>query len=147
MLRNSCSSSHTKHNKIWFAFFGFFYELILNLQVTGSNNKNWKNLLALRPTRLLKLHNHTLAFNTQTLGDKSPSQLYPPAAEQARRQRGRAGEGKQARGMGDWTHVWPIRGGGSSGEGSGDGRRRGRGSTAAAAQVLGKMPAMLGHQV
>jgi hypothetical protein len=138
VLCRNCSSSYTEHNKIGFAVFGFFYELILNLQVIGSNNKNWKNLLALRPLRLLKLHNQTLAFNTQTLGDKSPSQLYPPAVEQARRRRGRAGGGKQARGMGDWTHVWLIHGGGSGGEASGDGRRRGSGSVAAAARVAGK---------
>jgi hypothetical protein len=138
VLYKNCSSSYTAHNKIGFATFGFLYELILNLQVTGSNNKNWKNLLALRPLRLLKLHNQTLAFNTQTLGDKSPSQLYPPAAEQARRRRGQAGGGKQAIGMGDWTHVWLIRGGRSGGEAPDDGRWRGSGSTAAAARVTGK---------
>jgi hypothetical protein len=90
------------------------------------------------PSRLLKLHNHTLAFNTQTLGDKSPSQLHPLVARQARRWRGRAGGGKQVRGMDDWTHVWPIRGGGSGREASGDGRRRGSGSTVAAARVAVK---------
>jgi hypothetical protein len=62
-------------------------------------------------------------FNTQALGDKSPSQQCPPAAGQDRRRQGRAGGGKQVRGRGDWTHMWPIRGGGSKGEASGDGRR------------------------
>jgi hypothetical protein len=33
MLWESCSSSYRKHNKIEFAFFGFFYDFILNLQV------------------------------------------------------------------------------------------------------------------
>jgi hypothetical protein len=69
-----------------FAIFGFFCELIWNLQVTGSNNKIGKNLLALSPLGLLNLHKYALAFNTQALGKNSPSQLYPPAAEQASRQ-------------------------------------------------------------
>jgi hypothetical protein len=50
----------------------------------------------------------------------------------------RAGGGKQARGRGDWTLVWPIRGGGSDGEASGDGCQRGSGNTAAAARVAVK---------
>jgi hypothetical protein len=123
MLCKSGSSSHKEHNKIGFAIFGFFYELILNLQSTGPHSKTGKNLLALSPLGLLNLHNYALAFNTQALGDESLSQQCPPAAGQARRWRGRAGGGKQARGMGDWTHVWPIRGGGSDGEAFGDGRR------------------------
>jgi hypothetical protein len=76
-----------------------------------------------RSLKLLILHKPALGFCTRALGERSPSQPYPPAAGQARRRRGRAGGGKQVRGVGDWTHVWPIRGGGSSGEGSGDGRR------------------------
>jgi hypothetical protein len=134
----NCSSSYTEHNKIGFAIFGFFYDFILNLQITGSRGKSWKNLLALGPLELSKPYKQTLDFCTQPLEDNSPSESYPPAAEQARRRRGRAGGGKQVRGMSDWTHVWPIRGGGSSGEGSGDGRRRNSGSTAATARVPGK---------
>jgi hypothetical protein len=113
MLCISCSPSHTEHNKIGFAIFGFFYDFIWIFQVTGSNNKTGKNLLALSPLGLLNLHKHALAFNTQAPGENSPSQLYPPAAEQARRRRGRAGESKQARGKIDWTHKGVIRGGGS----------------------------------
>jgi hypothetical protein len=41
--------------KIGFAIFGFFYELIMNLQVTGSNHKTGKNLFALGTLELLKL--------------------------------------------------------------------------------------------
>jgi hypothetical protein len=62
------SSSYTQHNKIGFAIFGFFYDFILNLQVTGSKSKRWKNLLAHKPSELLKLHNHALGSNTQVLG-------------------------------------------------------------------------------
>jgi hypothetical protein len=77
---------------------------------------NFKNIplhLTPRPSGTNPLHNCTP----------------PPAAGQARRWRGRAGGGKQERGMGDWTHVCPIRDGGSGGEASSDGRRRGSGST------------------
>jgi hypothetical protein len=49
MLWGSCSFSQTEYNKVGFAIFGFFCELIWNLQVTGSNNKIGKNLLALSP--------------------------------------------------------------------------------------------------
>jgi hypothetical protein len=103
-----------------FAIFRFFYELILNLQITGLNHKTGKNLLALGPLERLNFHNYALAFSTWALGDKSPSQPCPPAAGQDRRWLGRAGGGKRARGRGDWTHVWPIRGGGSDREVSGD---------------------------
>jgi hypothetical protein len=44
MFCKSCSSSHTEHNKIGFAIFGFVYDLIWILQVTGSKGKNQKNL-------------------------------------------------------------------------------------------------------
>jgi hypothetical protein len=84
ILCRNCSSSYIVHNKIGFAIFGFFYDFILNSQFTGSKSKIWKNLLALKSSKLLKLHNHTLGSNTQALGGKSPSQPHPPAAEQAR---------------------------------------------------------------
>jgi hypothetical protein len=32
MFGESCSSCYTEHNKIEFAFFGFFYDFIWNLQ-------------------------------------------------------------------------------------------------------------------
>jgi hypothetical protein len=94
-----------------------------NLQVTRPNNKTRKNLIALNPLGLLNLHKYALTFNMQSPGENSPSQLYPPAAEQARRRRGRAGGRKQARGMIDSTHKGLIHGGGSGGERSGDDRR------------------------
>jgi hypothetical protein len=39
MLRESCSSSYTEHNKIKFAIFGFFYDFISNLQDTAKTLK------------------------------------------------------------------------------------------------------------
>jgi hypothetical protein len=77
MLCKSCSSSHTENNKIDFAIFGFFYELISNLQSTGPLRKTGKNLLMPRPLKLLKIHKYALAFITQALGNTSPSQQYP----------------------------------------------------------------------
>jgi hypothetical protein len=147
MLCKSGSSSHTEHNKIGFAIFGFFYELILNLQSTGPHSKTGKNLLALSPLGLLNLHNYALAFNTQALGDESLSQQCPPAAGQARRWRGRAGGGKQARGDGRldsrvadsrwWlgrrgVRRWPTA------------RQWQHGRRCSG---CGELPAMLGHQV
>jgi hypothetical protein len=95
MIQGSCRSSHTEHHKIGFAIFGFLYELILNLQVTESKGKSGKNLIALIPLELLNLQNYALAFNTQALGDNSPSQQCPPAAGQARRRRAWAGGGNK----------------------------------------------------
>jgi hypothetical protein len=147
MLCRNCSPSHTEQRKIRFAIFGFFYDFILNLQVIEPKSQNWKNLLMPRSLKLLKIHKPALGFCTQALGKRSPSQPYPPAAEQARRRRGRAGGGNQVRGMSDWTHVWPIRGGGSSGEGvrrwpvAKQWRHGRRGSDS------GEMPARLGHHV
>jgi hypothetical protein len=67
MFCESCSSSHTEHSKIGFAIFGFVYDFILILQVTGSKAKNWKNLLLLWPQKLLKLHTQALGSCTQAL--------------------------------------------------------------------------------
>jgi hypothetical protein len=53
MLWESCSSSHTEHKKLGLLFFGFFYELILNLQITGSIHKTVKTLFAPDPLKLL----------------------------------------------------------------------------------------------
>jgi hypothetical protein len=128
----------TNSTKIGFAIFEFFCELIWNLQVTGPINKTGMNLIALNPLGLLNLHKYALTFNTQAPGENSPSQLYPPAAEQARRRRGRAEGRKQARGMIDSTHKGLIRGGGSVGERSGDDRRRSSDGAVAAARIPGK---------
>jgi hypothetical protein len=70
MFCRSCTS-HTGHNKIGFANFGFFYDVISILQITGSKGINLKNLLLLWPLELLKLHTNTLGSCTQALGEKS----------------------------------------------------------------------------
>jgi hypothetical protein len=49
MLWESCSSSYTEHNKIEFAFFGFIYDFILNLQVAAITHKGGKNHFASGP--------------------------------------------------------------------------------------------------
>jgi hypothetical protein len=85
MLCKSGRSSYTEHNKIRFAIFGFSYELIWNLQVSGSNNKTGKNLIALSPLGLLNLHN-------------MPSQLTrrPPGQTPLHNSTSRGGEGSPA---------------------------------------------------
>jgi hypothetical protein len=55
MLCKSGSSTYKENNKIGFAIFGFFCELIWNLQVTGSIHKTEKNLLALSPLGTFEL--------------------------------------------------------------------------------------------
>jgi hypothetical protein len=49
MLCRNCSPSHTKHNRIGFAFFGFFYDFILNLQVIGPKSQTGRNYLCPGP--------------------------------------------------------------------------------------------------
>jgi hypothetical protein len=51
----NCSYSHPDHNKIGFASFGFSYDFILILQVTGYKGKNWKNLFLLKPLARFEL--------------------------------------------------------------------------------------------
>jgi hypothetical protein len=48
ILCRNCSSSYTKHNKIGFAF-GFFYDIILNLQATGLKSKTGRIYLHTSP--------------------------------------------------------------------------------------------------
>jgi hypothetical protein len=47
MLCKRCRPSQKEHNKIRFAIFGFFYDLIRNLQVTAKTLQGGKNLIAL----------------------------------------------------------------------------------------------------
>jgi hypothetical protein len=49
MVCRSCISSYTEHNKIGFAIFEFFYNFILNLQVTGSKSKTGRIYLCPGP--------------------------------------------------------------------------------------------------
>jgi hypothetical protein len=50
-FRKSCSSSHIEHNKIGFAIFGFFYDLIWILQFAGPRGKEHKNLIVEWPLK------------------------------------------------------------------------------------------------
>jgi hypothetical protein len=67
MLRESCSSSYTEHNKIKFAIFGFFYDFISNLQDTAKTLKKWRILLHADPCQLLKVHIYALGLPHRTL--------------------------------------------------------------------------------
>jgi hypothetical protein len=46
MLRESCSSSYTEHNKIGFEIFGFFCDLLWILQVAAETLKGVRNVFA-----------------------------------------------------------------------------------------------------
>jgi hypothetical protein len=54
MLRESCISCHTEHNKIEFAIFGFLCDFIWILQVAAKNTQRGKNHFAHRPSKRLK---------------------------------------------------------------------------------------------
>jgi hypothetical protein len=49
MLCKSCRPSHTEHNKIGFTIFGFFYDLILNLQVAAKTLNKGRIILRRDP--------------------------------------------------------------------------------------------------
>jgi hypothetical protein len=46
MFGESCSSSYTEHNKIGFAIFGFFCDLLWILQVAAETLKRVRNVFA-----------------------------------------------------------------------------------------------------
>jgi hypothetical protein len=64
MLRKSCRSSHTEHNKIRFAIFVFFYNFIWFLQASGTTQKGRKNILSQGSLELLDLHKSTPDSNS-----------------------------------------------------------------------------------
>jgi hypothetical protein len=57
----------TEHNKIGFAIFGFFCELLWNLQVTASFHKTRKNPLALSPRDFWTLTERSLDLALESL--------------------------------------------------------------------------------
>jgi hypothetical protein len=56
MLCKSCRSSHTEHNKIGFAIFGFFCDLLRNLQDPAKTLKGVRSIFRVGP---LNFSNHT----------------------------------------------------------------------------------------
>jgi hypothetical protein len=56
MCWERCSYSYTEHDKIGFAFFGFFYDFILNLHDTTKTLKRRRIILHADPCQLLKVH-------------------------------------------------------------------------------------------
>jgi hypothetical protein len=81
MLWKSCSSSYTEHNKIRFAIFGFFCDLLWILQVAGKTLKRVRNLFASRP-----------------LDSFPPSQIYPRIAQNTLEVSGASQCGPRAKG-------------------------------------------------
>jgi hypothetical protein len=64
MLRESCISSYTEHNKIGFAIFSLFCDFIRFYKVAGKTQKGVKNLLSPTPLEVLNFHKTALAFKT-----------------------------------------------------------------------------------
>jgi hypothetical protein len=56
MLCRICRFSHTEHNKIGFAIFGFFYDLIWILQVAAKTHKRGRTNFHEDPWKVLKDH-------------------------------------------------------------------------------------------
>jgi hypothetical protein len=83
MLWGSCSSSHIEHNKIGFAIFGFFYDVISNLQGTAITLKRWRNVLHARPCQILKFHKCALDLphHTPTTVARSPAAMWGPGRQ------------------------------------------------------------------
>jgi hypothetical protein len=72
MLCRNCSSRYTKHHKIGFAIFGFFYDFILNLQVTTKTHQRVKNHITKRPLEVSNLHKSALGLRTDPWGEPRP---------------------------------------------------------------------------
>jgi hypothetical protein len=81
MFRESCSFSYTEHNKIRFAIFGFFCDLLWILQVAAKSTQRARNLFARRP-----------------LDSFPPSQIYPRIAQNTLEVSGASQCGPQAKG-------------------------------------------------
>jgi hypothetical protein len=64
MLCRNFGSSHTKHNKIGFAIFGFFCDFTRFFKAAAKTQHRVKNLLSPHPLEVLNLHKTSLAFNT-----------------------------------------------------------------------------------
>jgi hypothetical protein len=59
-FRKNCSSSHKEHSKIGFAIYGFFDNFIWIFQVSGTTQKERKNLLSQPPLESFGLHKTAL---------------------------------------------------------------------------------------
>jgi hypothetical protein len=80
MLWWCCSSSHTEHHKIRFAIFRSFLQIDIEFTSHWFKWEIWEESNSTQPLRTLNFDNYALAFNTQALGDNSPSQECPPTA-------------------------------------------------------------------
>jgi hypothetical protein len=80
MLWWCCSSSHTEHHKIRFAIFRSFLQIDIEFTSHWFKWEIWEESNSTQPLRTLNFDNYALAFNTQALGDNSPSQQCPPTA-------------------------------------------------------------------
>jgi hypothetical protein len=135
MLCKSCMFSHTEHNTIGFAIFGFLYDFIWNLQVLFKAHKGVKNLISLRPLETFHFHNSTLSSNNQAPTRTLPSHIHPQRWGWARCRRGRARAGKQATLDYDLAHHGPTCRGSLDRDVTGERRRQSNGGAAAKARI------------
>jgi hypothetical protein len=149
MLGESCSSSHTDHNKIGFAIFGFFCDFIQILQVAAKNTQRGKNHFAHRPSERLKSSQICPRFAQNSLKVSVALQCSPRGQGAARlagfrRGRRRGWPGKCWEGSrGYWGPVWVLTRGKEVASGHG---RRSRAAGAAKSSALASWQLSLGNK-
>jgi hypothetical protein len=77
MLWESCSSSYTEHNKIEFAFFGFFCNFIWFFKVTAEAQQGVKIILRRNPWNFLSLTRLPSTLAARPSNPKNFPQGYP----------------------------------------------------------------------
>jgi hypothetical protein len=96
MLCGKCSSSHKEHNKIEFAFFGFFYDFIWILQDPVKAHKRGEIHFAIKPLESVECLQLCPWFTITPLERNQSEQCSPGA----RGRRGRPDSGDLAGGLG-----------------------------------------------
>jgi hypothetical protein len=143
-FRKSCSSSHTEHNKIGFAIFGFFYDFIWIYKLQAQHKRKRRIFFHNHPWKVFDFTKLPSLLTSRPSSTKTFTEV-PSAAGEARRRRYGARAGKQVPWGCDWPHLWPNGSGSLAGAVAGEWWRRGRGSTAATAQNPAKGKAWLSN--
>jgi hypothetical protein len=141
MLYKSCSVFHEESNKIGFAFFWFFYDVLQKLQDPTKLLYYLTNYFTCRPLELFKGSQIWPQFTLTTLERNQSLQLghwpWPPAATAKSRQAGVAG-GQGRGGGGAWAHLGARGCRSSSGGVADDGARWRRSAVAAGGRNFGE---------
>jgi hypothetical protein len=141
----SCSTHHKESSKIQFAIFRIFYDFLENLQQSAKSFYYWSYPFATGPLTFLIPYNHTLTSSSRVPVLSQSVHRGPRRRKGARRRRGAAGPGQQARWGGGRAHLEAIGCGGGVGENTGELRRRGRGCAAGAARISARCGGMCGN--